>query len=102
MFRWIAVVLVVLLVALQWMLWMGGNGMHEVHALRASVAVQKKEDARLKHRNDALEADVNDLKHGEQAVEGRARADLGLIKPGETFYQVVAPASAASAAAGGP
>ena len=97
MFRWIAVVLVVLLVALQWMLWAGDHGVHEVHTLRHSVAEQKKEDVRLKHRNDALEADVSDLKHGEQAVEGRARAELGLIKPGETFYHVVEPASASSA-----
>ena len=55
---------------------------------------------KLKHRNQALEADVKDLKHNGQAVEARARSELGLIKPGETFYQVVGPASSSSSSHG--
>lgn len=103
MVRWLAVILLLLLVALQWKLWVGDHGIRQVHSIEKSVAAQRKENAELTRRNQALEADVRDLKHGRQAVEARARSELGLIKPGETFYQVV-PATAASsgAASGGP
>ncbi|MDE2155418.1 MAG: cell division protein FtsB [Xanthomonadaceae bacterium] len=89
MLRWIALVLLLLLIGLQMKLWSGNGGMHEVDALRVSVKKQADENDRLVKRNQALSADVLDLKHGEQAVEARARTELGLIKPGETFYQVV-------------
>ena len=95
MLRWIALILLVLLIGLQWKLWAGRHGIHQVHALEGSVAAQHKQNDQLKRRNEALEADVKGLKHGRQAVEARARSELGLIEPGETFYQVV-PASAAS------
>jgi len=99
MLRWIALVLLVILIGLQLKLWTGSGGMHEVQALRAAVTKQGTDNDRLRQRNQALAADVSDLKHGEQAVEARARAELGLIKPGETFYQVVErPAGGASAA----
>lgn len=106
MLRWVALILVLLLVALQVKLWRGNGGVHEVETLRAAVQKQGEENDKLTQRNQALGADVDDLKHGEQAVEARARAELGLIKPGETFYQVVekpaagqAPAPAASTGA---
>ena len=99
MLRWIALILLVILIGLQFKLWTGGGGMREVEALRASVKKQGDDNERLRQRNQALAADVSDLKHGEQAVEARARAELGLIKPGETFYQVVEqPAGAQSQA----
>ena len=94
MVRWLAVILLLLLIGLQWKLWIGDHGMRQMHALQASVRAQRKENARLKRRNQALRADVRDLKKGSQAVESRARLELGLIEPGETFYQVV-PAPAA-------
>ncbi|PWK92982.1 cell division protein FtsB [Fulvimonas soli] len=98
MLRWVALILLALLVGLQFKLWTGSGGMREVDALRAAVKKQSDENDRLRQRNQALAADVEDLKHGEQAVEARARSELGLIKPGETFYQVVErPAAAASA-----
>ncbi|HEY2624550.1 cell division protein FtsB [Dyella sp. Tek66A03] len=104
MLRWVALILLLVLIALQMKLWSGSNGgVHEVETLRAAVKKQGEDNDKLTQRNQALGADVNDLKTGEQAVEARARAELGLIKPGETFYQVVekpganaAPASAAS------
>ena len=106
MLRWVALILVLLLVALQVKLWHGNNGVRELETLRATVKKQGEENDKLTQRNQALGADVDDLKHGEQAVEARARAELGLIKPGETFYQVVekpgagqAPAPAASTGA---
>lgn len=103
MLRWVALILLLLLIGLQMKLWTGNGGVHEVETLRAAVKKQGEDNDKLTQRNQALGADVDDLKTGEQAAEARARAELGLIKPGETFYQVVekpgvnaAPASAAS------
>lgn len=98
MLRWVALILIALLIGLQLKLWSSSGGMREVESLRASVVQQTKDNERLRQRNHALEADVADLKSGEQAVEARARAELGLIKPGETFYQVVEPPAANSVA----
>ncbi|WP_333681973.1 cell division protein FtsB [Dyella sp.] len=98
MLRWVAFVLLLILIGLQLELWSNHGGMAEVTSLRAAVKKQQDENDKLTQRNQALAADVTDLKHGEQAVEARARGELGLIKPGETFYQVV-PKPAASAAA---
>lgn len=100
MLRWIALILIVTLIGLQMKLWSGSGSMKEVDSLRVAVKKQVDENARLLQRNQALSADVLDLKHGDQAVEARARAELGLIKPGEVFYQVVEqPADAASQSA---
>ncbi|MFA6230514.1 MAG: cell division protein FtsB [Rhodanobacter sp.] len=97
MLRWIALILIVILIGLQLKLWSGNGSMREVDSLRVAVKKQADENARLSQRNQALSADVLDLKHGDQAVEARARTELGLIKPGEVFYQVVEqPAGAAS------
>lgn len=99
MLRWIALVLIALLIGLQIKLWVGDGGMRDLRAIRARVTEQQAENAKLKQRNDALHADVEDLKHGKDAIEARARSQLGLIKPGEVFYQVVnTPAGAASVA----
>jgi cell division protein FtsB len=94
MLRWVALVLLILLIALQVHLWTGQGGLREVWRLEQSVATQKAENARLKKRNETLSAEVEDLKHGEEAIEERARSELGLLKPGETFYQVVEPRAA--------
>ena len=77
MLRWIALVLLLLLLGLQLKLWTGSGSMHEVDSLRVAVKKQADENAKLLQRN--------------QAVEARARTELGLIKPGEVFYQVVEP-----------
>jgi cell division protein FtsB len=89
--RWVALVLLLLLGALQVRLWTGQGGMREVWRLERRVSEQTRENAALKARNEMLSAEVDDLKHGEEAIEERARAELGLLKPGETFYQVVEP-----------
>ena len=94
MLRWVALVLVIVLIALQVRLWTGQGGLRDVWRLQQRVAEQKAENDRLKKRNETLSAEVEDLKHGEEAIEERARAELGLLKPGETFYQVVEPAAA--------
>jgi cell division protein FtsB len=90
--------LAVVLAGLQAKLWWGDGGWGQAQALRAKVAQQKAENARLTQRNDALAAEVEDLKSGEVAVEERARSELGMVKPGETFYRVVEPRSATAPA----
>ena len=57
--------------------------------LEAQVAHQTQDNEGLRQRNQALAAEVKDLKDGEAAIEERARSELGMIKPGETFYRVV-------------
>ena len=83
--------LAILLLVLQSKFWLGAGGWREARALQDSVSAQRAENARLQQRNDALSAEVEDLKSGETAVEERARSELGMIKPGETFYRVVEP-----------
>lgn len=87
--RPLLVALVALLAFLQWRLWSGEGGRHAVGGLQSQVAAQTRENGGLQQRNDALAAEVEDLKSGEAAVEERARSELGMIKPGETFYRVV-------------
>ena len=91
MLRYVALILLILLLALEIKLWTGGGGMREVWRLEQRLAEQKQENQKLKQRNEALAAEVQDLKSGKDAIEERARSELGLIKPGEVFYQVVEP-----------
>ena len=87
----IAVILLILLLVLQYTLWLGEGGLVRVWSLSEQVTAQEQENAKLRERNSALEAEVLDLKQGLEAVEERARADLGMIKKNETFHQVVEP-----------
>jgi len=87
--RIVLVVLVALLAWLQYRLWFGSGGNAEVADLRAQVEQQARQNDGLRDRNAALAAEVADLKSGEAAIEERARAELGMIKPGEVFYRVV-------------
>ncbi|MEO6264374.1 MAG: cell division protein FtsB [Luteimonas sp.] len=89
--RILLVLLFALLAWLQYRLWFGNGGEREVATLQAQVQRQVRDNTGLKQRNDALAAEVEDLKSGEAAVEERARSELGMIKPGETFYRVVEP-----------
>lgn len=91
MLRWLALLLLIALIALQVHLWTGRGGMRDVWMLKQRVEEQKVENDKLRKRNETLSAEVDDLKHGDEAIEERARAELGLLKPGETFYQVVEP-----------
>ncbi len=78
-----------ILVLLQYPLWFGDGGVIAVWRLNREIAAQQKENAQLKERNQTLEAQVNDLKQGLEVIEGRARSELGMVKKGETFYQVI-------------
>jgi len=81
--------LAILFVLLQFKLWFGEGSMKDVWALDSAIAAQAEKNALLKERNQTLSAEVDDLKQGLEAVEERARYNLGMIKKGETFYQVV-------------
>lgn len=88
----ITLVLLALLGWLQYRLWFGVGGQRQVEGLAAQVEKQKDANTDLQERNDALAAEVRDLKEpssGGAAIEERARDEFGLIKPGETFYRVV-------------
>ena len=87
--RILLAILIVLLFALQYKLWIGDGGYREVNLLRERVELQKRENAVLEKRNSQLQAEVEDLREGLDAVEERARNELGLIKEGEEFYQVI-------------
>lgn len=79
---------VLLFLYLQYLLWLGHGGHVEHKKLKQVIASQEAKNAELTERNRVLAAEVNDLKNGNIAVEERARLDLGLIKPGETFIQM--------------
>jgi cell division protein FtsB len=89
MLRIACLLMLLLLAGLQYQLWWGTGGRADVDALAATVARQEAENAQLQQRNDALVAEVEDLKSGTAAVEERARTELGMVKPGETFYRIV-------------
>lgn len=81
--------LVLVLLGLQWRLWVGDGGVAELHQLEAQLAVQQQENEALRLRNQMLESEVLDLKNGLEAVEERARADLGMTREDETFYMII-------------
>jgi cell division protein FtsB len=89
--RWLAAILLLSVVWLQYRLWVGEGSLAEVHNLRQEIAAQKDEIARMRARNDALEAEVQDLRDGLDALEERARSELGMIKQGEVFLQIIDP-----------
>ena len=86
--RWPLLILVVLVLALQYPLWVGKGGWLRVWEVEKQLATQKDGNSKLEQRNTGLEAEVRDLKTGYEAVEERARFELGLIKPDEVFVQV--------------
>lgn len=73
----------------QYRIWIGDGSYEEVYQLQKKIEKQKLENASLKERNQRLYAEVVDLKNGLAAVEERARTELGMVKQGETFYQII-------------
>ncbi len=86
--RWLAAILLLLTAALQYPLWFGKGGLLAVRELDRQVAVQRDANAKLKLRNDTLDADVRDLKTGSEAIEERARSELGMVKHDEVLFQL--------------
>ncbi len=85
----VVIVLLLLLVYLQYRLWFGDGSVQEAWQLHREVETQREENLQLRERNDALDAEVLDLQQGLDAIEEHAREDLGMVKEGETFYQIV-------------
>jgi cell division protein FtsB len=85
--RWPTWVLVALLVLLQYPLWFGKGGLLRVRDMERQVAAQREVNQTLEVRNASQEAEVRDLKSGYEAIEERARYELGLVKEGEIFVQ---------------
>jgi len=83
------ILLFALLTALQYMLWFSPSGVAEAWNLHHHIAHMRGTNAILGKQNAILVAEVKSLKYGNGAVEARARNQLGMIKPGEVFYQVV-------------
>ena len=81
--------LVALLALVQFRLWVGDESLAEVWRLRQAIEHQSAENALLKGRNQRLEAEVRDLKEGLEAVEERARFELGMIRKDEIYFQIV-------------
>ena len=85
---WVALLLALFFI-LQYDLWVGDGSLATVWRLQESIEQQNKENKILVERNKTLEAEVVDLKQGKDAIEERARSDLGMIKKGETYIQIV-------------
>ncbi|MBE0613100.1 MAG: cell division protein FtsB [Burkholderiales bacterium] len=94
--RLLSIVLAALIVLLQYPLWLGKGGWLRVWEIDRQVSAQKNDNARLRVRNDAMDAEVRDLKQGYDAIEERARFELGMIRQDEIFFQLLEkpPASA--------
>lgn len=85
----VAIIFLILLALLQFRLWFGDGGINEMLTLREEIALQQQENATLRERNEALDAEVLDLKQGQAAIEERARRELGMIRRDETFFQAI-------------
>ena len=82
-------ILILMLLVLQYQLWLSPDGMREVWRLQRALESQRAENQDLAARNEALAAEVADLKEGLAAIEERARTELGMVRDGETFHQIV-------------
>jgi len=89
--RILGIILGVLIVLIQYPLWLGKGGWVRAWDNDRQLAAQKAHNHRLQERNDALEADVRDLKQGTEAIEERARFELGMVRQDEVFVQIVEP-----------
>jgi cell division protein FtsB len=92
--RRIAVLLLAILLASQWVVWFGKGGWFKVWDRQSELTRRDTENEARKQRNAAIEADVRDLQSGTGAVEERARQELGMIRQGEVFVQVLEPRKA--------
>jgi cell division protein FtsB len=87
--RFIVVILLVLLVMLQYRIWLGNGGLPQVLKLDGEIEQVQEQVEHLQERNQALDAEVLDLKTGLQAIEERARSELGMMHKDDVYYQVI-------------
>lgn len=89
MLKYLVVVLIAILFFLQYRLWVQHNGIADTWQLDKEVAIQQQQNEEISERNKALMAEVKNLKEGNQIVAEHAREELGMIKKGEQFYQII-------------
>jgi len=87
--RWVPLILLSLILLLQYPLWLGKGGWLKVWDLDRQLEGQKLTNQQTQTRNSVLDAEVRDLKQGTEAIEERARSELGMVKRGEIFFQIV-------------
>ena len=91
--KWLIPVLALLLLGLQFRLWVGEGSYAERTRLEREIVRQTHENERLRERNRLLAVEVDNLKNSHEAIEERARQDLGMIKKDETFFMLLDPAN---------
>ena len=87
----LSVLLLALIALIQYPLWLGKGSWFRVWEVDQQINTQREKNAKLQARNNILDADVRDLKQGLEAIEERARSELGMIKQDEVFFQLLAP-----------
>lgn len=87
--RAFAILLLLTLGWLQYTLWLGKNGMADYAKVSSDVDLQQEVNQGLRNRNEQMFAEIDDLRKGSEAIEERARHELGMIKKGETFYRII-------------
>ncbi|TAN76378.1 MAG: cell division protein FtsB [Gallionella sp.] len=97
--RAVTLILAALLLLLQYPLWLGKGGWLKVWDLNRQVEAQRQANQQIRARNTLLDAEVRDLKQGTEAIEERARSELGMIKRGEMFFQFTGSQTSAPVAA---
>ena len=89
--RFLLALLLLIFLALQYRLWVGEGSYAEVRHLQQEIANKKADLERMEKENLELRAEIDDLKKGLEAIQERARSELGMIREGETYFQIVAP-----------
>lgn len=89
--RWLRYALLTMIVVLAYALTLGKGGWLRIRALDQQIAVQKAANQDMQKRNEAMSAEVQDLRKGSDALEERARVDLGMVRQGEAYYRYVQP-----------
>ena len=87
--RAFALILILLFGWLQYTLWLDKNGITDFQAVSADIEVQNQVNTNLAVRNNEMFAEIDDLRQGLDAIEERARHELGMVKEGETFYRII-------------
>ncbi|UDG80775.1 Cell division protein FtsB [Candidatus Hartigia pinicola] len=85
----LTILLIGVLAWMQYSLWLGKNGIYEYICVNNDISAQEIVNARLKVRNEKLFSKINDLNNGQEAIEEHIRNELGMVKPGESFYRIV-------------
>lgn len=85
----LSILLVLSLIVLQYQLWLGKGGITDIKHLNHTLVAMDKKNVQFSEQNASLQANIDDLKHGKDATEEQARAELGMVKPDESYYQIV-------------